>query len=235
MIKKAMILAAGFGKRIHPLTLKYPKPLLRIGSETLLSNTLKFLELSEIKDVVINVHYLGEQIFSYIKNNKFNLNINIVKEKNKILDTGGGVLNAINYFLNEPFLIINPDTVWNSYYLKELKLLEKIFFENKKNKCSLLVVNKEKSFDQSFKGDFNLKNNLINRKDGDNLNCIYTGLQIIKPEVFNDLSEEVFSINRIWDKLIQKNELNGMESNISFLHVSTLDIYKRLLEKYFKH
>ena len=235
MIKKAMILAAGFGKRIHPLTLKHPKPLLRIGSETLLSNTLKFLELSEIKDVVINVHYLGEQIFNYIKNNKFNLNINIVKEKDKILDTGGGVLNAINYFLNEPFLIINPDTVWNSYYLKELKLMEKTLFENKKNKCSLLVVNKEKSFDQSFKGDFNLKNNLINRKDRDNLNCIYTGLQIIKPEAFNGLSEEVFSINRIWDKLIQKNELYGMESNISFLHVSTLDIYKRLLEKYFKH
>ena len=235
MIKKAMILAAGFGKRIHPLTLKHPKPLLKIGSETLLSNTLKFLELSDIKDVVINVHYLGEQIFSYIKNNKFNLNINIVKEKDKILDTGGGVLNAINYFLNEPFLIINPDTVWNSYYLKELKLMEKTLFENKKNKCSLLVVNKEKSFDQSFKGDFNLKNNLINRKDKDNLNCIYTGLQIIKPEVFNGLIEEVFSINRIWDKLIQKNELYGMKSNISFLHVSTLDIYKRLLEKYFKH
>ena len=235
MIKKAMILAAGFGKRIHPLTLKHPKPLLKIGSETLLSNTLKFLELSEIKDVVINVHYLGEQIFSYIKNNKFNLNINIVKEKDKILDTGGGVLNAINYFLNEPFLIINPDTVWNSYYLKELKLMEKTLFENKKNKCSLLVVNKEKSFDQSFKGDFNLKNNLINREDGDNLNYIYTGLQIIKPEAFNGFSEEVFSINRIWDKLIQKNELYGVKSNISFLHVSTLDIYKRLLEKYFKH
>ena len=113
--------------------------------------------------------------------------------------------------------------------------MEKTLFENKKSKCSLLVVNKEKSFDQSFKGDFNLKNNLINRKDRDNLNCIYTGLQIIKPEVFNGLSEEVFSINRIWDKLIQKNELYGMESNINFLHVSTLDIYKRLLEKYFKH
>ena len=235
MIKKAMILAAGFGKRIHPLTLKHPKPLLQIGSETLLSNTLKFLELSEIKDVVINVHYLGEQIFSYIKNNKFNLNINIVKEKDKILDTGGGVLNVINYFLNEPFLIINPDTVWNSYYLKELKLMEKTFFENKKSKCSLLVVNKEKSFDQSFEGDFNLKNNLINKKDEDNLNCIYTGLQIIEPEVFNGLSEKAFSINRIWDKLIQKNELYGVKSNISFLHVSTLDIYKRLLEKYFKH
>ena len=231
MIKKAMILAAGFGKRIHPLTLKSPKPLLKIGNETLLSNTLKFLELFGIKQVVINVHYLGEQIVNYINKNKFNLTISMVKEKDKILDTGGGVLNAIGYFLSDPFLIINPDTIWNSYYLKELKLMEKLFFENKKNKCSLLVVNKEKSFDKSFKGDFNLKNNLISRKDTDDLNCIYTGLQIIKPEVFSDLDAEVFSINKIWDMLIETNELHGIESHIDFLHVSTLDIYKSLLEK----
>mgnify|MGYP000327183848 FL=1 len=235
MIKKAMILAAGFGKRIHPLTLKHPKPLLKIGKETLLSNTLKFLKLFGIKQAVINVHYLGEQIVDYINRNQFNLTINIVKEKDKILNTGGGVLNAIQYFSNEPFLIINPDTIWNSHYLKALKLMEKSFFENKKSKCSLLVVNKKKSFDESFKGDFNLENYLISRKDKNKLNYIYTGMQIIKPEVFNGLNEEVFSLNRIWDKLIQSNELYGMESNINFLHVTTLDIYKRLLEKYFKH
>ena len=235
MIKKAMILAAGFSKRIHPLTLKHPKPLLKIGNKTLLSNALNFLELFEIKQAVINVHYLGEQIVDYINRNQFNLTINIVKEKDKILNTGGGVLNAIQYFSNEPFLIINPDTIWNSHYLKALKLMEKSFFENKKSKCSLLVVNKKKSFDESFKGDFNLENYLINRKDKNKLNYIYTGMQIIKPEVFNGLSEEVFSINRIWDKLIQSNELYGMESNINFLHVTTLDIYKRLLEKYFKY
>ena len=235
MIKKAMILAAGFGKRIHPLTLKSPKPLLKIGNETLLSNTLKFLELFGIKQVVINVHYLGEQIVNYINKNKFNLTISMVKEKDKILDTGGGVLNAIGYFLSDPFLIINPDTIWNSYYLKELKLMEKSFFENKKNKCFLLVVNKEKSFDQSFKGDFNLKNNLINRKHSDNLKYIYTGLQIIKPKVFSGYDVRVFSINKIWDKLIERNELHGMESHIDFLHVSTLNIYKNLLEKKFKH
>ena len=234
MIKKAMILAAGFGKRIYPLTLKNPKPLLKIGNETLLSNALKFLELFGIKQAVINVHYLREQIVEYLDKSQFNLTINIVNEKDKILDTGGGVLNAIQHFSNEPFLIINPDTIWNSYYLEELKLMEKAFFENEKDKCSLLVVNKKKSFDQSFKGDFSLENNLINRKDKNNLNYIYTGLQIIKPEVFSSLYTKIFSINKIWDKLIESNELYGMESNIDFLHVSTLDIYKSLLEKKFK-
>ena len=231
MINKAMILAAGFGKRIHPLTHKLPKPLLKIGNETLLSNTLKFLEFFGIKEVVINVHYLGEQIIDYINNNKFNLSIRIVEEKEKILDTGGGVLNAIQYFSNEAFLIINPDTVWNSNYLKELKSMQKIFFENKK-KCLLLVVNKEKSFDKSFKGDFNFKNGLIDREKKHNLDHIYTGLQITKPEVFLGSDEKVFSINRIWDKLIDNKELNAFESNINFLHVSNLDTYEKLLKNF---
>ena len=230
MIKKAMILAAGFGKRIHPLTLKQPKPLLKIGDETLLSNTLKFLQLLGITQVVVNIHYLGEQIVDYINKNKFNLAINIVREKDKILDTGGGILNAIQHFSNEAFLIINPDTLWNSHYLKELKMMQKVFFENEK-KCLLLVVNKKKSFDQSFKGDFNLKNNLISRKSRDNLDYIYTGLQIIEPGVFSNINEKVFSINKIWDKLIASNELYAIESNIDFLHVSTLYIYKSLLKK----
>ena len=231
MIKKAMILAAGFGKRVHPLTLNSPKPLLNIGNETLLSNTLKFLKIFGVEQVVINTHYLREQIINYVREKKFNLEINIIEEKEKILDTGGGILNAIEYFSNEPFITINPDTIWNSLYLKELKSMEKFFFENKKTKCSILVVKKEKSFDKSLKGDFNLLNNLIERKEKKDLNYIYVGLQIIKPEIFLDLSFKVFSINKIWNRLIQNNELHGVESNIDFLHVSNLDIYKKLLQK----
>ena len=87
MIKKAMILAAGFGKRVHPLTTKAPKPLLKIGNETLLSNTIKFLVSFGAELIVINVHYLSEQIIEYIKKNKFNVDIKIIKEEDQILDT----------------------------------------------------------------------------------------------------------------------------------------------------
>ena len=106
---------------------------------------------------------------------------------------------------------------------------------NKKNKCILLVVNKNKSFDQSFKGDFNLENNLISRKDTSDLKYVFTGVQIIEPDVFAHLDLKVFSINKIWDELIQNKVLFGKESNINFLHVSTINIYKSLLEENFKH
>ena len=233
-ITKAMILCAGFGKRLRPLTFASPKPLLKIGDKTLLSNTLNILEQFGIKQVVINVHYLGNHIIDYIKKNKFNLAINTVSEKDIILDTGGGVLNVLQHFLNAPFIVINPDTIWNLNYLEELRTMEKDFFINKKSKCCLLVVDKKKSFDQSIEGDFNLEGNLINKKNKENLKYVYTGVQILKPNVFDNLDLKVFSINKIWDQLIQNNDLFAKISNIDFLHVSNLNIYKSLLEKNFK-
>tara|TARA_B100000686_G_C16750982_1_gene952462 strand:- start:1032 stop:1721 length:690 start_codon:yes stop_codon:yes gene_type:complete len=226
MIKKAMILAAGFGKRLNPLTLETPKPLLKIGEETLLSNTIIFLEKFKVKEIVINIHYLGEQIKEYINKKKFNVNITIINESEKILDTGGGIFNALNYF-DESFLCINPDTIWNLNYIDELKKMENYFFL-KKQKCCLLIVNKKRSFDKTLVGDFNLHNGLITRKKNENLQYLYTGLQIIKPEIFSNINEKIFSVNKIWDRLIRSEELFGLESKIDFLHVSNLDIYKKL-------
>ena len=228
MIKKAMILSAGFGKRLNPLTLNCPKPLLKIGNETLLSNTINFLQNYKIKEVVINVHYLGNQIKEYVKKNKFDIKISVIDEKDKILDTGGGILNALKYF-DENFICINPDTVWNLNYIEELKELEKKFLFKKK--CHLLLVNKSKSFDKNLKGDFNLVKGLVNRKKKEELKYLYTGLQIINYKIFKNINEEVFSINKVWDKLISTNQLFALESNITFNHVSTLDIYKKLMIK----
>jgi len=223
-----MILAAGFGKRLNPLTLSCPKPLIKIGNKTLLSNTIKFLEDFGIKQIVINTHYLGDQIKKYINEKKFKSNIIIINEDKKILDTGGGIFNALKYF-NESFLCINPDTIWNTNYIKESKLLENDFFLNKR-KCSLLLVNKVKSFDENLKGDFSLKNGLVTRNKNENLKYIYTGLQIMKPEIFSNLNLKIFSINRIWDELIKNSKLHGIESSIDFLHITNLSIYENLKE-----
>ena len=221
-----MILAAGFGKRLNPVTNNCPKPLIKIGNGTLLSNTINFLQEFGIKHIVINTHYLSDQIKKYINEKKFKSNITIINEKEKILDTGGGIFNALKYF-NESFLCINPDTIWNLNYIKETKKLEKDFFLNKRE-CSLLLVDKKKSFDKNLKGDFSLENGLVTRENIENLKYIYTGFQIIDPKIFLDINDRIFSINLIWDKLIIKKKLFGLESNIDFLHVSTLDIYKKL-------
>ena len=101
-------------------------------------------------------------------------------------------------------------------------------FALSKKKCLMLLVHKSRSFDKSFKGDFNLKNGLINRNKSTDLNYVYTGLQIIKPELFLNIKERVFSINQVWDKLIDQNELYGLESKTDFLHITDLDIYKNL-------
>ena len=195
MINKAMILAAGFGKRLNPLTNNCPKPLIKIGNETLLSNTIKFLQELGINQIVINTHYLGNQIKKYISEKNFKSNITIINENEKILDTGGGILNALKYF-NGSFLCINPDTIWNSNYIQEIKKLESDFFLNKK-KCSLLVVDKIKSFDENLKGDFSLKDGLITREKNENLKYIYTGLQILDPKVFFNINDKIFSFSFI--------------------------------------
>ncbi len=227
---KAMILSAGYGKRLLPLTKNCPKSLLKIKNETLLSNTIKFLIKCGVKQVVINVHYLADQILEYIKKNKFDLTVTISEEKEKILDTGGGILNTIKYFSNEPFLVINPDTIWSNHYIQEFQRMEKNFFQ-KKQKCSLLVINKTKSFDKKFKGDFNFKDNFLTKENKSNLEFIYTGLQIVDPKAFLNIKDKIFSMNKIWNKLIESNELNGFESNLNFYHVSNINIYKALLKK----
>ena len=98
----------------------------------------------------------------------------------------------------------------------------------------LNLSRKEKSFDRSLKGDFNLENNLLKRGDINKLNYIYIGMQIIHPSLFKGEQRKIFSINRIWDKLIQTDELYGIESNINFLHISTLEIYNHLKKINFK-
>ena len=108
-----------------------------------------------------------------------------------------------------------------------MKELENDFFLNKR-KCSLLLVNKTKSFDKDLKGDFSLKNGLITREKSENLKYIYTGLQIMDPKIFLNINDRIFSINLIWNNLIENKQLFGLESNIDFLHMSTLDIYKKL-------
>ena len=223
-IKYGMILAAGLGKRMQPLTLKTPKPLLEINNYTLLERAINLLISHGVQEISINVHYLPDQIKSFINRKKFKVKITISNEENLLLDTGGGVLKGTQNFGDNPFFVINPDTVWGKHYLEELKHLEVIYLKN--NKPTLLLVNKKLSIDPSFQGDFNLNNEKIS-KDSEN-QFIFTGLQIINRSVFTNEKSEVFSLNKVWDKLIKDKNLLGLESNQKFYHLNTSDMYRKI-------
>ena len=226
-INTAVILCAGFGRRLNPITLSKPKPLIEINKTTLLQNTINLIESLGIKNILINSFYLSDQIEKYVTSLNLNSTLKVIKDGNKILDTGGGILNLLGNSNENNFLVFNPDTVWNESYLSEIKNMEKYYFENN-IKNILLVVGKSKSFDQRMKGDFSLKNNILSKSS--HKNFVFTGCQILNKNIFENYKVESFSINKIWEKMILKNQLYGFESKEKFTHLTDIEIYKQLIK-----
>ncbi len=222
-INTALILCAGYGKRLNPITLSKPKPLIEINNTTLLQNTLNLVCSLGVKNILINSFYLHNQIEEYVAS--LSLNLKVINDGNKILDTGGGILNLINNSKQNDFLVFNPDTLWNERYITEIQKMEKFYFENKV-KNILLVVEKSKSFDQRMIGDFFMKNNILNKSLDKNF--IFTGCQILNKSVFKNYKIETFSINKIWEEMISKNQLYGYKSHGKFTHLTDIEIYKKL-------
>ena len=222
-INTSLILCAGYGKRLNPITLKKPKPLIEINKTTLLQNTLNLIHSLGIKNILINSFYLSDQIENYVVG--LNLNVKVIKDGSNILDTGGGILNLINNSNQNDFLVFNPDTLWNESYLAEIQNMEKFYFENK-IKNILQVVEKSKSFDQRMSGDFSLENNILSKSSDKSF--IFTGCQILNKSIFENYKVETFSINKIWEEMISKKKLYGYKSKEKFTHLTDIEIYKKL-------
>ena len=216
-INTAVVLCAGFGKRLSPLTDKIPKPLLKINNITLLENTLNLIKTLGIEKVLINTFYLKKYIEDFINNKKFDLNIKIIEEKEIILDTGGGTLNLIKNTEENDFISFNPDTFWSKKNSNEILSMESLYL-SKSIKNILMVVNKNKNSNKLLKSDQN--------------EYIYTGCQIFNRSIFSGISEKVFSMSNIWNNLEKKNELYGYESKVNFNHVTNIHIYEELLKNY---
>ena len=227
-INTALILCAGYGKRLNPITLKIPKPLIEINEITLLENSINFLEKLKIENIKINTYYLHNQIQDFILNYKSNSKIEILNDGNEILDTGGGILNLINRSDENDFIVLNPDTVWGDNYLKTTINMMDYYFQ-KKVKNLLMIVNKENSFDERMSGDFSLSNEkLLKNKEN---NFIYTGLQIINKSLFKNEKIMSFSVTKIWDEAIKNKMLYGFESKEQLIHLTDLEIYNKLVKK----
>lgn len=226
-IKTALILCAGYGKRLNPLTLDTPKPLLKLNNITLLENTINLISSLGIQNIKINTFYLKGKIKSFLDNFQSDIEIEIIDDGKDILDTGGGILNMVKNSDEENYIIFNHDTIWDKNYIKPIEKMEQIYFE-KNIKNILLVVNKKLSFDKKLKGDFILNNNILEKNIKNEF--IFTGAQIISKSLFSDVKSNKFSINKIWDKLLDNKNLYGHEFKDKFYHVTDLEIYNSLIK-----
>ena len=224
-IDTAIILCAGFGKRLNPLTLSTPKSLIEINNTSILERCIDLIINFGVKKIFLNTFHLGNQIVEFIKIKKFPVDIQIIEDGKEILDTGGGVLNMIKNSKDDNFIIFNPDTLWHKDYIDEINRMQDFYFSNKLDNI-LLLANKKLSFDKKLKGDFNLKNNLINKEAEKEF--IYIGCQIINKKLFIKEKIENYSILEIWNNLLGQKKLFGYESQKDFYHLTDLDIFKKL-------
>ena len=224
-INTAFILCAGFGKRLNPLTLDTPKPLIKLKNITVLETCINLIESLGIQQIFINTFYLKDQIYNFISNKKFKSKISIIEDGESILDTGGGINNMMKHTSEDNVLVFNPDTIWNKNYFNEIIEMEKMYF-SKKLKNILLLVKKELSFDKNLNGDFELKENLIIKNNDSKF--IFTGCQIMNKKLLSDYKDKTFSITNVWNDLIEKNELYGFETDNDFYHLTDLETFKKL-------
>ena len=224
-INTALILCAGLGRRLNPLTLTKPKPLLELDNITILERCINIILKSGVKKIFLNTFHLENQIFEFIKKKNFPIDIQIIEDGKEILDTGGGILNMIENSDENDFIIFNPDTLWHKEYIGEINKMTNFYFLNKLDNI-LLSANKQLSFDKNLKGDFNLKNNLL--KKNDNNDFIYIGCQILSRSLFEKYKVNRFSISEIWNELLKKDKLNGFESSSKFYHLTNLETFKKL-------
>ena len=180
---------------------------------------------SKLIMIFINTFYLKDQIHNFINKKNFKPKISIIEDGKNILDTGGGIKNMLNHTKEDDVLIFNPDTIWKKNYSKEIIEMEKLYF-SKQLKNILLLVNKELSFDKNLNGDFDLQDNLIIKNN--NRKFIYTGCQILNKKLVSVYETEKFSINNLWNNLIEKKELYGFETNNDFYHLTDLKTFKKL-------
>ena len=218
--KTVIILAAGYGKRLLPITKKIPKPLIKVYNKELLGHVIDIVLNIGIKNIVINTHYKAKLIDKYLLNHYQNLKIKISYEPN-ILDTGGGIKNAINFFKEKKILVLNSDVFWHNSNAIDLKKLL-IEHENNNFMCTLLLSDLSNTFGiVSKKGDFYFQKNLIFRNTVNREGFVYSGAQVINLDIFKYFNKNIFSLNEIWDLLIKKKSITGLKMNSKLLHLGT--------------
>ena len=228
MIKHAIILAAGFGKRMLPLTNELPKPMVKIKGKPIIKHLIDLLDQIGIEKICVNVHYKSELLSDYLESIK-NKKILISDETDELLDTGGGIKKAFDLLEDDNSFVFNSDILWNDIHAKQLKnMSEKFNAEDMDAFLGLSHINKLEGYDGL--GDFCFTDTqMIKRYKEDNENpYVYSGVQILKKHLLNSISETVFSVNKVWDIAIKSNTLYGFKLEHQLKHIGTLKMVERV-------
>jgi MurNAc alpha-1-phosphate uridylyltransferase len=218
---RAMILAAGKGVRMRPLTNDKPKALVEVGGRALIDHAIDRLIGIGVKMVVVNVHYCAEQVIKHLKR-RDDVEIRISDETKEILDTGGGIKKALSHFGGEAFFTHNCDTLWVEGLSHALERMSQRWDE-KTMDCLMLLAATVTSLGYEGKGDFEMEatGRLTRREEQRVAPFVWTGVQIIHPRLFEGSPQGAFSTNMLWDKAIEAERLYGIRLDGTWMHVGT--------------
>ena len=218
-ITRAMIMAAGFGTRMRPLTNKIPKPLVKVQGRALIDHVMDRLVEAGVKTIVVNIHYMGDQIKAHVEKRK-DVEIVISDETDTILDSGGGIFKALPHFKGEPFYHANADTVWvegASHALPRLRAA----WDPYNMDALMLLASTVTTVCYEGRGDFMMdsEGRLSRVPEGRISPFVWMSMEILHPRLFDGMQPGKFSINPLWDKAIAKGRLYGQRLDGVWMHI----------------
>jgi len=208
--KTAMIMAAGLGKRMRPLTATRPKPLIEVGGKALLDHVLERLRTAGVRKVVVNVHYLADALEAHLASREYGLEVVISDERDLLLETGGGLKKAEPLIDTDPFLALNSDNLWIDGPADTLRLLAS-HWDDSRMDALLLLVPQARALNHKGMGDFHMDaTGRVRRRERSHVApFVFTGIQIVSKRLLRDAPDGPFSTNILWDRAIEEGRCFG--------------------------
>ncbi len=222
-VRKAMVLAAGFGERMRPLTNTMPKPLVPLMGRTLIDHVLDRLSDAGVESAVVNVHYLPEQIESHMAARADRGPKTVIyDEREELMDTGGGVAKALPLLGEGPFFVHNSDSVWSEGVTPALPHMSR-HWNPQLMDCLLLLAPLSTSIGYSGRGDFDIspEGHISRRGERQVVPFAFAGVSVCSAEIFKDIPEGPFSLNLLWDRALAEQRLYGVRLDGRWMHVGT--------------
>jgi len=206
----AMIMAAGLGKRMRPLTATRPKPLIEVNGKPLLDHVLEKLRIAGVRKIVVNVHYLADALEAHLKSRDHGLQVVISDERDLLMETGGGLVRAERLIDCDPFLALNSDNLWIDGPADTLKLLASQW-DDVKMDALLLLVPQARALNHKGMGDFHMDRagRIRRRQKSYVAPFVFTGIQIISKRLLREAPDGPFSTNILWDRAIEEGRCFG--------------------------